>query len=92
MWEKLNAVLLVISPEGRKHQWEGRQRLTAMIEMLPKFRIPVSPGRDVEIPLHFVPFQTPVYPTAMARARSSTHPLWRLFELLLLLLPAAHLP
>lgn len=58
-----------------------------MIKMLPKLRIPVPPRRDMEIPLHLISLQTPVYPAAMARTGTPAHPFWRFLELFLLLPP-----
>lgn len=36
-----------------------------MIQMLSKLLIPVAPRRDMKIPLHLIPFQTPINPTRL---------------------------
>ena len=61
---------------------------TAMIQMRCKLRIPMSSGRDMEIPLHLIPLQTPIDPT---RIRLLPPPqLWPLRKLLARIPP--HLP
>lgn len=36
---------------------------TRMIQMLPELHIPMSPRRDMEVPLHLIPLQTTINPT-----------------------------
>ena len=58
-----------------------------MIQMLPKLHIPMSPRRNMKIPLHLIPLQTPKDPTRL-RLHPPFHPR-RPFKLPLL---TPHLP
>ncbi len=47
------------------------QKLTGVIQMLAKLHIPMPSRRDMKIPLHLVPLQTPINPTS---PRLAPHP------------------
>jgi len=66
---------------------KGERKRTIMSQMLPKLHVPMPPRRDMKIPLHLIPLQTPKNPTAI-RLDPPPHPR----RLLKLPPPLPHLP
>jgi len=66
---------------------KGKETRTLMSQMLPKLHIPMAPRRDMKIPLHLIPLQTPINPTTI-RLDPPSHPR----RLLKLPPPLPHLP
>ena len=57
---KSSSLLYTLCKWGR-----GGKTHTAVVQMLPKLHISMTSGRDMEVALHLVPLQTPIYPTGL---------------------------